>query len=130
MRMKKLNLVVAAAIAAAYAIPGNSAPLEVGRNSITLDFSSYVNGADGQYVVKRSTGRVGDYRIIGRTTSSRFTDRKAKGNPYNYYYVVLKANGDTVASLQRHGRAVRAGRMDLRSVGQARGDKPRDQPAS
>lgn len=99
MRMKKLNLMVAAAMAAATAIPGNSAPLEVGRNSITLDFSSYVNGADGQYVVKRSTGRVGDYKIIGRTTSPRFTDRKVKGNPYNYYYVVLKANGDTVASL-------------------------------
>lgn len=65
------------------------------KNRIILDF----DGNPGKYTVLRADGRFSEYKVIGSTKKTVFVDRKAKGNPYSYYYLVLDAQGDTVASL-------------------------------
>lgn len=76
-----------------------AAKVEIGKGRISLDISSDVGVAKGEYTIKRSTGRLSEYTTIGKTKSTCYTDKKIKGSPYSYYYLVLDAAGDTIASL-------------------------------
>lgn len=77
------------------AAPAVSAGLKAGKNGITLEFAS----GHGKYTVKRADGRFSEYKAIGTTSKPVFVDRKAKGSPYSYYYLVLDEQGDTVARM-------------------------------
>lgn len=82
-------------LAASMAVPAASAGVRAEKNKITLDFE----GGSGKYSVLRADGRFSQYRPIGTTKKTVFVDKKAKGSPYSYYYLVLDEKGDTVASL-------------------------------
>ncbi len=75
--------------------PVASGGIKAEKNKITLDFA----GKPGKYTVKRATGRFSEYSTIGTTSKTSFVDKKAKGSPYLYYYLVLDEQGDTVASM-------------------------------
>lgn len=81
------------------AVDASSAEVEVGRKSVTLDFSSYVNQSAGKFTIKRSTGRLSEYKTIGKTSGTTYEDKKINGSPYSYYYLVLDNAGDTIAAL-------------------------------
>ena len=72
-----------------------SAGVRPGKNRITISF----DGKPGKYTVMRSNGRYAEYHTIGTTTKTEFVDKKAKGTPYSYYYMVLDEKGDTVAKM-------------------------------
>lgn len=76
-------------------VQGTQAGMKLEKDKITLDFAD----KPGKYTVKRANGRYADYSVIGRTSKPVFVDKKAKGSPYTYYYLVLDEQGDTVASL-------------------------------
>lgn len=76
-------------------VQGTQAGMTLEKDKITLDFAD----KPGKYTVKRANGRYADYSVIGRTSKPVFVDKKAKGSPYTYYYLVLDEQGDTVASL-------------------------------
>lgn len=76
-------------------VQGTQAGMKLEIDKITLDFAD----KPGKYTVKRANGRYADYSVIGRTSKPVFVDKKAKGSPYTYYYLVLDEQGDTVASL-------------------------------
>lgn len=87
-------------LACAYclAIPASAFGAEPAKGRITIDFTGRTTSATkGKYTILRSVGRFGKYKTIGKTSKTVFTDKKAKGNPYDYYYMVLGAKGDTVA---------------------------------
>ncbi len=69
------------------------------KGKITLDFSERVGENSGEYTVQRATGRAGNFKTIGTTKKTSFTDKNAKENPYDYYYLVLTESGDTIALL-------------------------------
>lgn len=71
--------------------------VKVMGNSVMLDFSPMAQGRSGPYVVKRSTGRLSEFKRICETSDTHFTDLKATGNPYDYYYLILDGAGDTLA---------------------------------
>ncbi len=69
-------------------------------NNIVLNFTTLKSsGIDGEYIIKRSVGRYGNYETIGTTTSTTFTDENITGSPYNYYYKIVNAKEEVVASL-------------------------------
>ena len=72
-----------------------SAGVRPGKKRITISF----DGKPGKYTVMRSNGRYAEYHTIGTTTKTEFVDKKAKGTPYSYYYMVLDEKGDTVAKM-------------------------------
>lgn len=74
-----------------------AAQVTVQKGKVTLDFGSKVKQSGGKYVVTRANGRFGNYKVIGKSSGTVFTDKKAVGNPYDYYYRILTAKGDTVA---------------------------------
>lgn len=76
-------------------VQGTQAGMKLEKDKITLDFAD----KPGKYTVKRANGRYAHYSVIGRTSKPVFVDKKAKGSPYTYYYLVLDEQGDTVASL-------------------------------
>lgn len=81
------------------AFSGHSAAegIEVRNGNIVLDFSKKLSSQPtGKYTIKRASGRLGTYETIGTTTRPTFTDKKAKGNPYDYYYLVLDSKGEQV----------------------------------
>ncbi|MCL2651465.1 MAG: T9SS type A sorting domain-containing protein [Candidatus Azobacteroides sp.] len=74
------------------------------NGNIILNFDSQIipslkSSSDAQYVIERATGRFGTYQTIGTTTSTSFVDENIEGNPYDYYYRVLNAQGEEVALL-------------------------------
>ena len=65
---------------------------------ITLDFSEKITSNNsGEYIIQRATGRFSDYQTIGKTDKGTFTDKKDKGNPYDYYYQVVDKDGNQIA---------------------------------
>ncbi|MBP3537955.1 MAG: glycoside hydrolase family 16 [Muribaculaceae bacterium] len=98
-KLNKLSSCLAAALILTFGADSFASDVEVGRNSVTLDFSSHAGQSKCKYTVKRSTGRLSEFKTIGKTSDTRFTDKKIKGSPYSYYYLVLDAAGDTVAAL-------------------------------
>lgn len=91
MRSTALSLLLATFLA----LPDASAGLKIEKNKITLEFAAN----SGEYTVKRANGRFSDYRTIGKTSDNKFVDKKAKGNPYTYYYLILDEKNDTVAAM-------------------------------
>ncbi len=86
------------ACACCLTLPTFASEVEVSAGKITLDFTGRTNySTKSKYTIKRAVGRFGEYKVIGKTSKTVFTDKKAKGNPYDYYYCVLGAKGDTVA---------------------------------
>lgn len=70
------------------------------NGNIVLDFSgdlSLRNSSVGEYTIKRSIGRFGNYETIGITNNQVFVDEKAAGNPYNYYYKILDNQGNVIS---------------------------------
>lgn len=98
-KLNKLSSCLAAALILTSGADSFASDVEVGRNRVTLDFSSHAGQPKGKYTVKRSTGRLSEFKTIGKTSDTRFTDKKITGSPYSYYYLVLDAAGDTVAVL-------------------------------
>lgn len=72
-----------------------SAGVTCEKDKITLDFDA----TSGKYTILRADGRYAKYDVIGKTSKTTFVDKKAKGSPYSYYYLVIDQHGDTVASL-------------------------------
>lgn len=77
------------------AVPEAYAGMKFEKNKITLDFA----GDSRKYTVKRANGRYSEFTTIGTTAKPVFVDKKAKGSPYSYYYLVLDEKGDTVARM-------------------------------
>lgn len=98
-KLNKLSSCLAAALILTSGAHSFASDVEVGRNRVILDFSSHAGQPKGKYTVKRSTGRLSEFKTIGKTSDTRFTDKKITGSPYSYYYLVLDAAGDTVAAL-------------------------------
>ncbi|MDE6097451.1 MAG: hypothetical protein K2G24_01030 [Muribaculaceae bacterium] len=77
------------------AFTGMAAEITTGKDKIILKFADHA----GKYTIKRATGRFSEFTTIGHTTKPVFIDKKAKGSPYSYYYIVLDERGDTIASM-------------------------------
>lgn len=98
--MRRLNFYLFALAFGAMPLTASAAHVEVGRGGVTLDFTDMVGGKKGgRYVISRSDSRLGRYKTIGTTSSTVYTDKKARKNPYNFYYIVISAAGDTIARL-------------------------------
>lgn len=81
-------------------LQGAASEVEVKGRNVTLDFTGRaVRASRGKYTIRRATGRFSEYKTVGTTSKTIFTDKKLKGNPYDYYYLVLDAAGDTVAHM-------------------------------
>lgn len=88
------------ACACCLAMTASAGEVKVSRGRITLDFTGRAaKRRGGGFTILRSEGRFGEYRPVGTTDRTVFTDRRAKGSPYAYYYLVLDARGDTVARM-------------------------------
>lgn len=98
-KLKTLASYIAAALLLTSATDSSAAEVKTGRNRVTLDFSDCALEPKGKYTIKRSTGCLSEYKTIGKTSATHYTDKKIQGSPYSYYYIVLDAAGDTVATL-------------------------------
>jgi hypothetical protein len=67
---------------------------------IVLDFSNQALRGNfiGPFSITRATTRLGEYKPIGKTLTTSFTDKTAKGNLQRYYYKVY-TDGQQVAHL-------------------------------
>ncbi|RZF58680.1 glycoside hydrolase family 16 [Sphingobacterium corticibacterium] len=60
------------------------------NGNLELDFSGVVAGKeyDGSYTIKRAKGRFGEYKTIGKISTTFFIDKDVEGNAYDYYYQI------------------------------------------
>lgn len=71
------------------------ADIRLEKDKITLTYAD----KEGEYTIKRAPGRYSDYLTIATTTDASYEDKTATGSPYQYYYLILNEQGDTVKSL-------------------------------
>ena len=74
------------------------------NGNITLYFGSKITSSlqkssNNTYTIERAKGRFGNYQAIGTTGSTSFVDENIEGNPYDYYYRVVDAQGERIALL-------------------------------
>jgi hypothetical protein len=67
---------------------------------IILNFSEETSDKKlaGPYTIKRAKGRLGNYKTIGITPTAYYIDKSARGNLFDYYYLIL-ANDEPIARL-------------------------------
>jgi hypothetical protein len=86
-------------ISSALQANAQSSPARINAQSgkVVLNFAAEVaEKKAATYTVLRANGRFGNYEAIGTTAGDSFTDNTATGNPYNYYYRIVDADGNVV----------------------------------
>jgi len=65
--------------------------VEIQNETIVLNFSQKVSPekTSGNYTIQRAESRFGHYETIGSTKTTSFVDKKAKDNPFLYYYKIF-----------------------------------------
>ena len=74
-----------------------SPSIELKNGNIILNYGAA--GQTGEFTIKKSKGKFGKYETLGTSKSTSYTDAKVSGSPYDYYYQVFNAKGDTVSLL-------------------------------